>query len=124
MKATNPPQTHSSTATQADGRQVATGHIVAVTVKREGWEPAPIPQGLREAVESYEGSTVEQPWRRRGRRCCGPRDGYQECEQHEHDAGDSERAPYPILCQLGMPQTPRLLPHEATPSLSVTLPEL
>jgi acyl-CoA thioester hydrolase len=44
---------------QADGRQVATGHVVAVTVTREGWEPAPIPQGLREAVESYEGSTVE-----------------------------------------------------------------
>jgi len=44
---------------QADGRQVATGHVVAVTVKREGWDPAPIPQGLREAVESYEGSTVE-----------------------------------------------------------------
>jgi len=43
----------------ADGRQVASGHIVAVTVARQGWEPAPIPAGLRAAVEAYEGPTVE-----------------------------------------------------------------
>lgn len=41
---------------QVDGRQVATGHIVAVTVAREGWDPAPIPQALRQAVDSYEAS--------------------------------------------------------------------
>jgi len=40
----------------ADGRQVATGHIVAVTVTREGWEPAAIPEALRRAVEAYEAS--------------------------------------------------------------------
>lgn len=41
---------------QSDGRQVATGHIVAVTAARDSWDPAPIPPGLRAAVEAYEGS--------------------------------------------------------------------
>ena len=44
---------------QADGRQVATGHVVAVTVKREGWAPAPLPPGLRAAVDAYEGAPLE-----------------------------------------------------------------
>jgi len=41
---------------QSDGRQVATGHIVAVTVARAGRDPAPIPASLRAAVEAYEGA--------------------------------------------------------------------
>lgn len=43
---------------KSDTRQVATGHIVAVTVAREGWDPAPIPDALRQLVEAFEGSRV------------------------------------------------------------------
>jgi acyl-CoA thioester hydrolase len=39
---------------QTDDRLVATGHIVTVMVARETWEPCPIPDRLREAIEIYE----------------------------------------------------------------------
>lgn len=39
----------------SDGRRVATGHIVAVSVTRDSLQPSPIPEGLRRAVERYEG---------------------------------------------------------------------
>jgi len=39
---------------ESDGREVASGHIVAVTVAKEGWAPTAIPEALREAVAAYE----------------------------------------------------------------------
>jgi acyl-CoA thioester hydrolase len=38
-----------------DGRQVATGHIVAVTAQRGTWAEREIPAGLRKAVKEFEG---------------------------------------------------------------------
>lgn len=43
---------------QTDGRLVATGHIVTVTVTRDGFQPCPIPERLRQAVEGFEGGTT------------------------------------------------------------------
>jgi acyl-CoA thioester hydrolase len=40
-----------------DKRPVASGHIVAVTVAKETFEPAPIPNALRAAVRSYDQSS-------------------------------------------------------------------
>ena len=40
---------------EQDDRLVATGHIVAVTTRREGLTPCPIPDRLRDAVLAYEG---------------------------------------------------------------------
>ena len=37
-----------------DGRQVATGHIVAVAAQRGTWAEREVPQWLRRAVEKYE----------------------------------------------------------------------
>jgi len=39
---------------QDSERLVATGHIVAVAVERDTGKPIPVPQGLREAVASFE----------------------------------------------------------------------
>lgn len=39
---------------QTDDRLVATGHIVTVTVARDTWEPSPVPNRLRGAIEEYE----------------------------------------------------------------------
>ena len=39
---------------EQDGRQVATGHIVAVTAERGTWAEREIPDGLRRAVADYE----------------------------------------------------------------------
>lgn len=39
-----------------DGRQVATGHIVAVSAERGTWAEREIPERLRRAVAAYEGS--------------------------------------------------------------------
>ncbi|MFQ5942658.1 MAG: acyl-CoA thioesterase [Anaerolineales bacterium] len=41
-------------ASQTDDRLVATGHIVTVTVANDSWEPCPIPNQLREAIEAFE----------------------------------------------------------------------
>jgi acyl-CoA thioester hydrolase len=38
----------------ADSRLVATGHIVAVTVDRNTFKSHPVPDGLRQAVATYE----------------------------------------------------------------------
>src|SRR3989304_3116562 len=37
-----------------DGRQVATGHIVAVTAERGTWAERSVPENLRQAVAEYE----------------------------------------------------------------------
>jgi acyl-CoA thioester hydrolase len=37
-------------------RPVCTGHIVAVVVDLENHNPAPVPQGFRQAVEKFEGT--------------------------------------------------------------------
>jgi acyl-CoA thioester hydrolase len=42
-----------------DGRQVATGHIVAITAARGTWEEREVPAGLRAAVARYEGVQAE-----------------------------------------------------------------
>lgn len=39
---------------QASDRLIATGHIAAVVVDREGERPTPIPEGFRNAVERYQ----------------------------------------------------------------------
>jgi acyl-CoA thioester hydrolase len=39
---------------EADGRLIATGHIVAVTADKDTFEPHPIPERLRQAVRAYE----------------------------------------------------------------------
>jgi acyl-CoA thioester hydrolase len=39
----------------ADDRLVATGHIVAVTADRHTFKPHPVPDGLRQAILTYEG---------------------------------------------------------------------
>lgn len=39
---------------QTDDRLVATGHIVAVTVDSASFKPRPVPDGLRQAVATYE----------------------------------------------------------------------
>jgi hypothetical protein len=40
---------------EADERQVATGHIVAVTAQKDTFQPRSIPERLRQAVNTYEG---------------------------------------------------------------------
>jgi acyl-CoA thioester hydrolase len=40
---------------EQDGRQVATGHIVAITAERGTWAEREVPDGLRRAVAEYEG---------------------------------------------------------------------
>lgn len=40
---------------EGDGRQVATGHIVAITAERSTWAERQIPGALRAAVAAYEG---------------------------------------------------------------------
>ena len=40
---------------EKDGRQVALGHIVAVVIQRGTWAEREVPQGLRDAVEKFEG---------------------------------------------------------------------
>ncbi len=44
---------------EKDGRQVATGHIVAITAARGTWAAREIPAGLRQAVAAYEGPAAE-----------------------------------------------------------------
>lgn len=39
-----------------DGRQVATGHVVAITAERGTWAEREVPDGLRRAVAEYEGA--------------------------------------------------------------------
>jgi acyl-CoA thioester hydrolase len=39
---------------QADKRLVAEGHIAAVTVTRDSFDPWPVPDGLRQAAETFE----------------------------------------------------------------------
>ena len=39
-----------------DGRQVATGHIIAITAERGTWAEREIPEGLRRAVAEHEGA--------------------------------------------------------------------
>ncbi|MBE7554667.1 MAG: acyl-CoA thioesterase [Anaerolineales bacterium] len=39
---------------EADGRLVATGHIIAVTAHKDTFAPHPIPDRLRQAVHAYE----------------------------------------------------------------------
>lgn len=39
---------------ETDGRLVATGHIVAVTAHKDTFAPHPIPERLRQAVQTYE----------------------------------------------------------------------
>ena len=39
---------------QADARLVAEGHIAAATVARGSFGPLPVPEGLRQAAESFE----------------------------------------------------------------------
>ncbi len=46
---------------EQDGRQVATGHIVAVTAERGTWAEREVPEGLREAVRKYEGDEIRTP---------------------------------------------------------------
>lgn len=43
---------------QANGRLIATGHIVAVTAHHQTFELCPVPDGLRRAVAAYEGEPV------------------------------------------------------------------
>ena len=43
---------------QKDGRQVATGHIVAVTAERGTWAERKVPEKLRQAVADYETALV------------------------------------------------------------------
>ncbi|MEK6574558.1 MAG: thioesterase family protein [Chloroflexota bacterium] len=38
-----------------DGRQVATGHIVAIAAERGTWEECEVPERLRRAIAEYEG---------------------------------------------------------------------
>jgi len=40
-----------------DGREVAEGHVVAVTAQPGTYQPAPVPERLRRAVAAYEGRT-------------------------------------------------------------------
>jgi len=40
---------------EQDGRQVATGHIVAVAAQRGTWAEKEVPDGLRRAVAAFEG---------------------------------------------------------------------
>jgi len=46
---------------QADGRRVAEGHIAAATVARGSFDPLPVPEGLRQAAEAFEGVTFPSP---------------------------------------------------------------
>jgi acyl-CoA thioester hydrolase len=39
---------------EKDGRQVATGHIVAITAERGTWAEREVPAGLRAAIAAYE----------------------------------------------------------------------
>ena len=39
-----------------DGRQVATGHVVAISSERGTWAEREVPDGLRRAVAEYEGA--------------------------------------------------------------------
>ena len=39
---------------EKDGRQVATGHIVAIAAQRGTWAEREVPEGLRRAVDKYE----------------------------------------------------------------------
>ena len=47
---------------QKGGRQVATGHIVAVTVERMTWAEREVPERLRRAVAEYEGTGRGRGW--------------------------------------------------------------
>ena len=40
---------------EQDGRQVATGHVVAIAAERGTWAEREVPEGLRRAVEKFEG---------------------------------------------------------------------
>jgi acyl-CoA thioester hydrolase len=40
---------------EADERLIVTGHIVAVTVHQDTYEPQPLPERLRQMVRAYEG---------------------------------------------------------------------
>ena len=42
---------------EQDGRQVATGHVVAIAAERGTWAEREVPEGLRRAVEKFEGLT-------------------------------------------------------------------
>lgn len=39
---------------KTDDRVIATGHIVTVMVKKETWEPCPVPDRLRQAIAAFE----------------------------------------------------------------------
>ena len=43
-----------------DGRQVASGYIVAVAAERGTWAEREVPEGLRQAVREYEGPEMSQ----------------------------------------------------------------
>ncbi|MCC6191618.1 MAG: acyl-CoA thioesterase [Anaerolineales bacterium] len=40
---------------ESDGREVATGHVVAITAERGTWAKREVPAGLRAAIAAYEG---------------------------------------------------------------------
>ena len=44
---------------EPEDRLVADGHIVAIVVGRGGFDPAPIPNGLRQAAEAFEDRTFD-----------------------------------------------------------------
>ncbi len=46
---------------ERDGRQVATGYIVAIAAQRGTWTEKEIPDGLRRAVAAYEGVEFPKP---------------------------------------------------------------
>nr|MBI2904160.1 acyl-CoA thioesterase [Chloroflexota bacterium] len=46
---------------EKDGRQVATGYIVAIAAQRGTWVEKEIPDGLRRAVAAYEGVEFPKP---------------------------------------------------------------
>jgi len=45
---------------QADGRLVAEGRTVHVTLDMETWKPVPIPEAFRRLVRSFEGPSLEE----------------------------------------------------------------
>ena len=45
---------------EKDGRQVATGYIVAIAAERGTWAECEVPEKLRQAAEAYEGREAGQ----------------------------------------------------------------